>query len=780
MIHAKVPAFLWPYAFKHAVYINNRLLTSILGKETTPYIEMFHHIPDERHIKVFGCDAYALMRNVAKHGPRGCKGIYVGQSDDTTGYIFYNPETRSTSTTNHIRFNEDVTVAREWTEEDEESLVKEATCHSECSDDLPLEPAATFLKSPSSAGKAPGSSDDKDDDDDSDDDNKEEETLPVDNSLHDIPGDHGHNLSTPSTKVKKAKHDNPYPRPTQWSSTRSGRAYAAHSQGALVCGEHFIQDETTPDSMDMFTIDKSMTPQDIDKWFGAIDSELKYIVERDVWTIINANDMPKGKTLVNYKWVMKVKHDESNTVVKHKARLCAKGFTQKEGIDYKETFAPVARHTTFKLLLSLGAVEHFKYKHVDIKTAFLYGDLHEEVYMKMPPYVIKYMQDKHNQYMDVDIKNAKDYVLRLNKALYGLKQAPREWYAKLDEHIRSMGFTRSKSDVCVYFKGDRANKMIMMIYVDDIIIASKHDALLEETTQLIKSRFNMESDALHYYVGMQIAFNDTNNTVKVCQTNYIKRICQRVNKTSVTSMSTPMTTSNKLRKEENEQDEPMFTEYRSHVSSIMYAALLSRPDVTYPTNVCARYMGNPGQQHMNAVMRIYEYLYSTADKVIQYKQPDEPEMVNRLVCYVDTSHADSDDLRTTCGYIIYLNGGPISWRTLLHKGHCQSPTESEYVGMFHSVCEVLSLRNMMEEIGYAQTLPTTIHEDNEGSIKVANNPRCHDRLKHIDLKYHLTRDAIEEGKIAIEKIGTADQQADILTKPLAKLLHWKHANKFLK
>ena len=130
---------------------------------------------------------------------------------------------------------------------------------------------------------------------------------------------------------------------------------------------------------------------------------------------------------------MKKKYDETNTITKFKARLCAKGFAQKEGIDCKETFAPVARHTSFKLLLSLGVVERFKYKHVDIKTAFLYATLHEKVYMKIPPYVIKYMQDKHQQYMDVDVKHANDeYVLELKKAIYGLKQASREWYTTLD------------------------------------------------------------------------------------------------------------------------------------------------------------------------------------------------------------------------------------------------------------------------------------------------------------------------------------------------------------
>ena len=350
-----------------------------------------------------------------------------GQSDNTTGYLFYNPLARTVIPKNHIRFNEDVKFDREWTTEDEEMLVKEAiisdSTHSHPSGSLYSAAPPAAVAPPTTTMHPTTSSMSKQDD--SDDENKPLEVTHSPSSQHDAPVTSTHNLSTPITKVKKVIDTSLH----TTKSTRSGRAYVAHTQGALVTGEHYIRDETTPDSMDMFTIDPSMTPQDIDKWFTAIDAEVKSIMDRNVWTIIKASDKPKGKTLVNYKWVMKVKYDESDVIVKHKARLCAKGFTQKEGIDYKETFAPVARHATFKMLLSLGTVEHFKYKHVDIKTAFLYGELHEEVHMKMPPYVIKYMQDKHHQYMDVNIEDANEYVLQLNKALYGLKQAPRKWYA---------------------------------------------------------------------------------------------------------------------------------------------------------------------------------------------------------------------------------------------------------------------------------------------------------------------------------------------------------------
>ena len=354
----------------------------------------------------------------------------------------------------------------------------------------------------------------------------------------------------------------------------------------------------------------------------------------------------------------------------------------------------------------------------------------------------------------------------------------------VSHHWHSHQFTRSKSDVCVYYQGDREHKIIILLYVDDIIIASKQDVLLDKAVSDLCAHFKMESETLHYYIGMEVHV-DVGVSARLTQENYIKRICKRAMVTVNASIKTPMSTVCKLTKDmspgEGEmKNEEFVSTYRSHVSSIMYAAIQSRPDVTYPTNLAARFMSNPGMKHEEAVQRIFQYLHNTADKSIVYTKQSDELMTNKLVCYVDTSHADSDDLRTTCGYIVYLNGGPISWRTLLHPGSCQSPTQSEYVGMFYAVSEVLSLRNQMDELGYGDSEPTFVHEDNEGSIKIANNPRCHHRLKHIELKYHLTRDAIEDKTIVVVKIPTSDQTADVMTKPLMKKDHWRHTNKLLK
>jgi hypothetical protein len=227
-----------------------------------------------------------------------------------------------------------------------------------------------------------------------------------------------------------------------------------------------------------------------------------------------------------------------------------------------------------------------------------------------------------------------------------------------DAFMISAGFTRSRSDVCMYHKGDRDNKVIVLVYVDDIIVASKHDTLLDEFYTTMSARFQIESDALHYYVGMQITI-DVGASASINQSNYINRICKRadvsVNKKIITPMSAQRhdrMTRQMSPSDDDAHDQEMMTSYRSNVSSIMCAAVHSRPDVTYSANLAARFTPNPGEKHGESVTRIFQYLMNTTDKHIIYTRSSDVHKRNQLVCYVITSHADSDDLRTTVGYVI--------------------------------------------------------------------------------------------------------------------------------
>jgi len=329
MLHAKVPPYLWPYAFRQAVFINNRLPTTILGKRTTPFIEMFHFIPDARHIRVFGCDAYALIHDGKKHGPKAYKGLHLGQDDTSTGYLIYNPQTRRVSITVHVKFNEDVTVQREWSSSDEGALVEEADRYSQ--DEVSEAPSSHAPVAPHSPiAPLPVCS----------------EPIAAPSSPHDSPVSSSPDVDAPDDTPDTAIPQRRAQEQRSWDSdlrksTRSNKSYVTEVQKALVSGEFIVKDDEM-DSIDMFTIDEVDSSEARAKWLEAIDSEVQSLIDKQTWHIIKKSEMPRGRTLVNYKWVFKVKFDETDNVQKYKARLCAKGFTQKEGIDYTETFSPVA------------------------------------------------------------------------------------------------------------------------------------------------------------------------------------------------------------------------------------------------------------------------------------------------------------------------------------------------------------------------------------------------------------------------------------------------------
>ena len=371
--------------------------------------------------------------------------------------------------------------------------------------------------------------------------------------------------------------------PTQVKKvTRTGKCYfnamTQHTflSGSLdVLNEYqyvFVADTNT------LKVKQALKSPDASIWQQSIDSEIESLhVNRVFSEPIKLSQLPHDTNITDFKWLLKIKRTGL-----HKSRIVCRGFTQEYGVDYKETFSPVARHSTFRLLLSLGVNEGFTYVHADVKTAFLYASLEEYIYMLLPREYISYMQRKHGMFMEVDLSTCeKSYAVRLLKSLYGLKQAPKEWYKLLDKAIKEFGFKRSRSDVCLYYKGDRENKILILIYVDDIIIAAKNAADSEAVQTLLKHYFNISSEPLADYLGIQIT-QEHKHEIKFTQAKYLRSIAERVNTKECTAIKTPMSSSVKLLKRVPDKEEQIdSTPFRSGVSSLMYAALLTRYDITY-------------------------------------------------------------------------------------------------------------------------------------------------------------------------------------------------------
>lgn len=436
--------------------------------------------------------------------------------------------------------------------------------------------------------------------------------------------------------------------------------------------------------------------------------------------------------------------------MKHKARLVAKGYAQRHGVDYDEVFAPVARIETVRVLLALAARGGWEVHHMDVKSAFLNGDLAETVYVQQPPGFIVGDGGK---------------VLKLKKALYGLKQAPRAWNAKLDKELLALGFVRSKLDHAVYRRSKENSFLIVGVYVDDLIISGPDVDDIKMFKSEMKKKFNMSDlGLLSYYLGIEVKQDPSGITL--CQSSYAAKIIDMAGMSNCNSSDTPMECRLKLsKKNEGELLNP--TEYRSIIGSLRYI-INTRPDLAFDVGVVSRYMEAPGRDHWLAVKRILRYLKGTLGYGCKYEKG--AELKPMLLGYSDSDFAgDMEDRKSTTGVGYFLNGSLVTWASQKQKIVALSSCEAEYVAAAAAACQGIWLSRLVAD--FLGTKETTVRllMDNLSAIALSRNPVHHDRSKHIDTRYHFLRECVEEGKVEIEHVRTAEQVADIFTKALGQV-----------
>jgi hypothetical protein len=481
-------------------------------------------------------------------------------------------------------------------------------------------------------------------------------------------------------------------------------------------------------------------------WKQAMREELTSIEENRTWEVC---DLPTGHRPIGLKWVYKIKKNPAGEVVKHKARLVAKGYVQRQGIDFEEVFAPVARVESVRLLIAMAAQFGWKIHQMDVKSAFLNGELIEEVYVGQPP--------------GFEIEGKSSKVLKLKKALYGLRQAPRAWNSKLNSTLTELGFEKCPSESALYRKKIKDSVLVVGVYVDDLVITGGNSQAIENFKNQMKARFSMtDLGLLSYYLGIEVKQGEEGITL--CQSGYAKRILEKMGMSRCNPTHTPLEPRLKLSKlSQAEKVDP--TEYRSVVGSLRYL-LHTRPDLSFSVGYVSRFMEQPTKEHMAAVKHLLRYVKGTVNSGCCYRKlTDKPELLG----YSDSDHAgDVDDRKSTTGVLYYYGHCPISWASQKQRIVAQSSCEAEYVAAAIAASQGVWLSRLIEEILGSEAVKFTIKVDNQSAISLCKNPVFHERSKHIDVRYHFVRECVEEGKLEVEHVRTEEQHADILTKPLAR------------
>ncbi|KAL5745040.1 hypothetical protein ACOSP7_026186 [Xanthoceras sorbifolium] len=493
--------------------------------------------------------------------------------------------------------------------------------------------------------------------------------------------------------------------------------------------------------------DEAMQVEDSVKWESAMRDEMDSLMSNQTWELA---ELPPGKKALHNKWVFRIK-EEHNGNKRYKARMVVKGFQQKEGIDYNEIFSPVVKLTTIRLVLKIVAAENLHLEQLDVKTAFLHGDLEEEIYMRQP-----------EGFKEAGKENL---VCRLKKSLYGLKQAPRQWYKKFDSFMSSSGFTRCQADHCCYIKRFDNSFIILLLYVDDMLVAGSDMQEIMNLKRELSKQFAMKDlGAAKQILGMRIKRDTKSGTLLLSQAEYIKKVLSRFNMQDAKPVSTPLGIHFRLSKEQSPKTEEERTHmakvpYASAIGSLMYAMVCTRPDIAQAVGAVSRYMNNPGKIHWEAVKWILRYLRGTTNKTLCFKGGD-----TTLTGYVDADLAGNVDIRkSTTGYVYTLGGTAVSWVSQLQKIVALSTTEAEYVAVTEASKEMVWLQSFLEELGKKQE-DNVLYCDSQSAIHLAKNPSFHSRTKHIQLRYHFIRSLLEDGILKLEKISGAQNPADMLTK----------------
>nr|AAS98452.2 putative polyprotein [Oryza sativa Japonica Group] len=477
-------------------------------------------------------------------------------------------------------------------------------------------------------------------------------------------------------------------------------------------------------------------------WMNAMHEELNNFARNKVWTLV---ERPRDHNVIGTKWVFRNKQDENGLVVRNKVRLVAQGFTQVEGLDFGETFAPVARLEDIRILLTFASCFDIKLFQIDVKSAFLNGEIAELVFVEQPPG----FEDPKNP----------NHVYKLSKALYGLKQAPRAWYERLRDFLLSKDFKIGKVDTTIFTKIIGDDFFVCQIYVDDIIFGSTNEVFCKEFGDMMSREFEMSMiRELSFFLGLQI--KQLKDGTFVSQTKYIKDLLKRFSLEDAKPIKTPMATNGHFDLDEGGKPVDLKL-YRSMIGSLLYLTA-SRPDIMFSVCMCARFQAAPKECHLVAVKRILRYLKHSCTIGLWYPKGAK----FKLVGYSDSDYAGCKvDRKSTSGSCQMLGRSLVSWSSKKQNSVDLSTAEAEYVSAGSYCAQLLWMKQTLLDYGISFT-KTTLLCDNDSAIKIANNPVQHSRTKHIDIRHHFLRHHVAKCDIVISHIRTEDQLADIFTKPL--------------
>ena len=760
LLQSGLPRSFWAEAVSTANYVRNRCTTKAIPNGT-PYERWTKQKPDIRHLYAFGEKVYALNKtpDKGKFDARGLPGTFLGYSDNSKALRIWLPEKGKIIVSRDTRFmNEfdpsDNPESGEFLNEEPHHTNQENTPRSE--------EAATPLHQGKGNEPTPPEKDDAQS-------NSQEEDL--DNSIARGPGrprlvktgKRGRPSKVYNTTPRRSARINPPERTAPNDDDLGSPGDESDREDGGACKISYALNATE------IPIDDAVRGPDRKEWLEAIYTETKCLVSNDTWKLV---ERPANTRIIGCRTVLRNKYNPDGTICRRKARIVARGFSQIPGQDFTETFAPVARLESFRLLMALSAKLDLKVTQLDVTTAFLNGDIDTTIYMEQPDLLYQSLQEMSKSEKDKEIaKKATEMmedlktgnkVCKLKKALYGLRQAERQWHAKLSETLQKMGLYPTESDPCVYVDKKSKEPTYVLVYVDDILIATRNEKRRSEIVQGLSAAFDVKNlGPVSYCLGIEV--KQTEDKITMSQSGYIRDTISKFGMKDCKPAKTPIPLGVDLKLSEERQGEYEDIPYRQLIGALMYVAIGTRPDIAYAVTMMSQFNSKFDQSHWQVAKRVLRYLQGTMSYKLTFTRDDA-----KITGYTDADWGNCKiDRRSFSGYVFTMSQAAVSWSSKKQRTVALSSTEAEYMALTEAAREALHLSNFVKEIGLKGFSEITIYNDNQSAGKLAQNPMFHGRSKHIDIRHHFIRQVIRENPVELEYMPTEEMTADVLTKPLS-------------
>lgn len=716
LLDGALPATLWAEAASTVVYTLNMLPTKAV--DLSPHEIMLKRKPDVSHLRAFGCVAYTriLEDKRGKLDARAMKGVLVGYYGDAA-YRVWDPQMRKIVKSRDVVFEEG---------RGHRTIPVEGESPSNSTDIVPA-PVPAIVPAAPIASIAPLAIEPR-----------RSTRIPI------VPS----NASTGC-----AQNPTAYAR-----GYRLGKAVADPIPDIAdvdlpVEGEFAgLTGEFLPAPL---TYEEASTRSDSALWLLAMEEEYGKLDGMGAWTIMVP---PDGRRTIGCRWVYANKLDGEGRLIKRKARIVAKGYSQIPGVDFSDTFAPVARFDSSRILDAIAASEKKIIVLLDFELAYLNAPLGETVFMKQPP--------------GFEI-TGKGLVCRLDLALYGTRQAGHEWNKLLNTFLSTIGLMRLHSDHAFYYRRDDQGETLLVIHVDDVKAICDNHAGVQRLILELKLKFKIrDTTSANRYLGIDIVQDMDAGTVKISQKLYIQTLLERFDLATAHIAKTPLPpgilyTKNDCPTSPTDIQSMSEKPYRAIVGSLMYASVATRPDISYSVQTLSQFCQNPGMSHWNGAVHVLRYLSGTSEVGIIYRHGAEPSPVG----YFDADWGmDVDDRRSISGYAFLMAGGAIGWSAKKQATVAMSSTEAEYVASTYAGRQAVWVNSLLGEIGRGVPV-MDMRGDNQGAIALSENPVFHARTKHIHISERWISEKVGRGEIRITYIPTTENLADIFTKSLVVVKH---------